>query len=98
IDGVMTAFPHCLSHRQWFADTDPDKWFASWGTPKASAEHQVLEEHKSWSHRNDITYTPATILQGHLFPKEYELTDLIYFLEEFSEQVRPAEEQEAPIV
>ena len=80
-----------LALREWFDHRDPDKWFASWGKAKTTEEHPILEDHKAWSQKNDINYTPATILQGHLYPKEYELTDLIYFLEEFGES---SEEEE----
>ena len=87
-----------LSLRDWFADREEDKWFDKWGTPSEGGEHQVLDEHKTWSQQNDINYTPASILMGHLFPKEYELTDLIYFLEELGEPSHPAEaEQTEPV-
>ena len=82
--------------RDWFGERDVEKWFASWGKPEKEEEKTVLENHKSWSQHNDINYTPATVLGGFVYPREYELVDLIYFIEELTEPA-PAEESAQPV-
>ncbi len=39
-----------------------------------------------WCSENDFHYTPVKILNGKQFPREYQLSDLKYFLSEWSEE------------
>lgn len=41
---------------------------------------ELLQEQFLWNQANHINFTPAIIIKGHLFPKEYERNDLIYFI------------------
>lgn len=70
--------------RDWFSKRDFASWKNDYGLPENIEDISVLENHKDWSLKNEINYTPATILKGQLFPKEYQLSDLIYFIDELS--------------
>lgn len=78
------------SMREWFTNKNIESWKRTYGMPEKADDLSVLENHKNWSLKNEINYTPATILKGQIFPKEYELSDLIYFIDDFAPQ--PAEE------
>ena len=74
------------SMREWFANKNIESWKRTYGVPEQVDDLKVLENHKNWSLKNEINYTPATILKGHIFPKEYQLSDLIYFIDDFAPQ------------
>ena len=40
----------------------------------------MLASNKNWRTFNEIDYTPATIIDNHVFPEEYKITDLSLML------------------
>ena len=46
---------------------------------------KIIENQYNWNLLNDITFTPAIIINGFHFPKEYDRNDLIYFIEELAD-------------
>ncbi|MGB3468970.1 MAG: vitamin K epoxide reductase family protein [Cyclobacteriaceae bacterium] len=72
--------------RDWFANKDLVAWQKTYGKPENPDNLEILENHKEWSFKNDINYTPATILGNQMYPQEYQLSDLIHFMEELTPQ------------
>jgi protein-disulfide isomerase len=45
----------------------------------------ILEEQFNWNQKNDLTYTPAIIINQFVFPKQYERSELVHFINELSD-------------
>lgn len=43
---------------------------------------EILENQYNWNLQNKLTFTPAIIINDFHFPKEYDRSDLMYFIEE----------------
>ncbi len=46
---------------------------------------EILENQYNWNLQNKLTFTPAIIINHFHFPKEYDRSDLIYFIEELAD-------------
>lgn len=46
---------------------------------------KILENQYNWNFQNKLTFTPAIIINDFHFPKEYNRSDLIYFIEELAD-------------
>jgi len=53
----------------------------------------VLEAQHNWCINNTINFTPSLLINGRQFPKEYEINDLLYFIEELSERFKEEAEK-----
>ena len=64
-----------------------EKWVAKWkiGNVPMRVNHQI-EQQYNWCLENEFNYTPVKIVNGKLFPNEYEISELKYFLNDFSEE------------
>ncbi|CAM1358113.1 vitamin K epoxide reductase family protein [Tenacibaculum xiamenense] len=60
-------------------------WLKNWGTQKAVFVEE-LEREKDWCQENAINFTPEILVNGKSFPKEYDRSDLVFFIEELEEQ------------
>jgi protein-disulfide isomerase len=47
--------------------------------------NSILEEQFNWNQKNELSYTPAIIINQFIFPKQYERTELIHFINELSD-------------
>ena len=47
--------------------------------------NEILESQFIWNKKNELTFTPAIIINGYHFPDEYERNDLLYFINELVE-------------
>nr|WP_315170976.1 thioredoxin domain-containing protein [uncultured Flavobacterium sp.] len=47
--------------------------------------NMLLEEQFKWNQKNNLSYTPAIIINQFVFPKQYERNELIHFINELSE-------------
>lgn len=65
------------SLRQWFTNRDIEKWQNTFGfSGFDSRVEQQLKDYSEWCALNEVQYTPCSILDGYIFPKEYKITDL----------------------
>jgi uncharacterized membrane protein len=67
----------------WFVHKiGKDKWNEKWGaiTPNGTT-HQIVQAHFEWSTEHQINFTPATFLMGHLYPQDYQISDLELYLD-----------------
>ncbi|WP_198553773.1 vitamin K epoxide reductase family protein [Tenacibaculum sp. Bg11-29] len=68
----------------------PNIWFEKWGNCNEKEEYfNELKKENKWCKANAINFTPAVLVNGKSFPKEYNRTDLIFFIEELEENYQP---------
>ncbi len=68
-------------------DSDLKKWLQEWGVPVNHKTYSsILIAQQEWCVENEVHFTPAVFINGKEFPKEYQRTDLIYFIEDLTEQ------------
>ncbi len=73
-------------HEVYKSDVDLDKWIFKWGEPSNGIFNNLLKMQQDWCHENSINFTPALYVNGKQFPKEYNRSDLNYFIEDLIEQ------------
>ena len=63
-----------------------ENWLVKWKSETISmkANQQILEQY-NWCSENELNYTPIKMVNQNLFPNEYELSELKYFINNFSE-------------
>lgn len=63
-----------------------NKWLNKWKVDLISIEvNQQVKKQYDWCLLNELNYTPIKIVNGKLFPNEYTISELRYFLNEISE-------------
>ncbi|MBS7256318.1 vitamin K epoxide reductase family protein [Flavobacterium branchiicola] len=63
-----------------------DKWLAKWSVgPISMKVNQQIEMQYNWCHENGFNYTPVKIVNNKMFPHEYEINELKYFLSDLSD-------------
>ena len=64
----------------------PNEWLKVWkeSTPKDIYLEELSKE-QDWCKENAINFTPEVLINGKAFPKEYNRTDLIFFIEDLEE-------------
>ncbi len=61
-------------------------WLKKWGECYESQQYiEILKNEKSWCKAANINFTPEILINGRLFPKEYDRRDLLFFIEDLSE-------------
>ncbi len=76
-----------------YGDLSPTKWFEKWKkTDNQEPYIEVLKQTRDWCTEKKINFTPEILIGGRSFPKEYDRADLIYFIEELSEEFSSSEE------
>lgn len=59
-----------------------EKWKSKWENSHLEYSSKIIPTQYNWCLDNNIHHTPAIILKGHTMPKEYQINDLNYFIEE----------------
>jgi len=67
-------------------DVNLEQWLIKWEQEGNTEFADTLKKQKKWCTENNINFTPALILNGKQFPKEYNRSDLVYFLDDLIEQ------------
>jgi uncharacterized membrane protein len=65
-----------------------DEWKQMWKMDviDMKVSHQIHQQY-NWCLENEFNYTPVKILNNKIFPSEYEISELKYFLNNFSDDV-----------
>jgi len=65
-----------------------EKWLKKWKVEHVGmhVNNQIYQQY-NWCSKNEFNYTPVKIINDKLFPKEYEINELKYFLNDFSPEV-----------
>ena len=70
------------------------KWLKKWNTePVSMMINQEIQKQYEWCSKNNFNYTPVKIVNEKLFPNEYELHELKYFLNDYVDEVEIVEQQ-----
>lgn len=68
------------------------KWLKKWHVDSVSIMiNQEIQKQYEWCSKNNFNYTPVKIVNERLFPNEYELSELKYFLNDFVEEIQVLE-------
>jgi len=65
---------------------DLEKWKSKWESNQFDYSTSMIPNQYNWCLENNIQYTPAIILNGHVLPKEYQINELHYFINELIEE------------
>jgi uncharacterized membrane protein len=65
---------------------DLEKWKSKWENNHLEYSAKMIPNQYNWCLENAIHYTPAIILNGHILPKEYQINELNYFIDELIEE------------
>lgn len=69
-----------------YSDVDSDNWLKKWKSSSKINHLETFEKEKEWCTKNKINFTPAVFINGYLFPKEYKISDLPFFIDSLLEQ------------
>lgn len=68
------------------------KWLKKWHVDTVSIMiNQEIQKQYEWCSKNNFNYTPVKIVNDKVFPSEYELSELKYFLNDFVEETTTSE-------
>ncbi|KAB1158901.1 thioredoxin domain-containing protein [Tenacibaculum aiptasiae] len=63
-----------------------EDWLNKWGSCYEKEKYlSVLTKEVRWCKNNEINFTPEILINGRSFPKEYDRSDLVYFIQELAE-------------
>lgn len=68
-----------------YSDGSKSGWLNKWGESQIENYDHILKKEKDWCVNNNIMFTPAILLNGKSYPKEYDFEELQYFLSDLSE-------------
>ena len=64
-----------------------ENWLLKWEQHQIDDNiYQIMNNHYQWCLENNFNYTPVKILNNKLFPNEYNLSEVKYFLTELEEK------------
>ncbi len=80
-DGPSIAY---AALKSWFEDRNFEKWQQQFGEGSMMKEKwmQTLSQHREWCVINKINYTPATLIHNNFFPEDYQISDLLLFIDD----------------
>lgn len=66
-----------------YGKLSPKEWLKKWNYCEISTTYlPILQEQYSWCKDNTINFTPELLINGKSYPKIFDRSDLIYFIEE----------------
>ncbi|WP_024772411.1 vitamin K epoxide reductase family protein [Aquimarina macrocephali] len=75
-----------VAYNKWFADRTHSKWIKEYGIPQDNQNHlEVLKKQSEWAQKNDLYYTPASLINTTLYPKKYNYSEFFYFMSMMTE-------------
>jgi thiol-disulfide isomerase/thioredoxin len=67
--------------------TGLEKWTEKWKVDFISKKvNQQIEQQYNWCLENEFNYTPVKMVNDKLFPNEYDISELKYFLNDYAEE------------
>ncbi len=69
------------AYNDWFADRTYTKWIKKYGAPTNDSKHiEVLKKQSEWSEKNELRYTPASLINTTIYPKKYSYAEFFHFM------------------
>lgn len=64
--------------REWYKNQNIEQWQSQFGVLEKCEETRIksLRDQERWCITNKIKYTPTTVIDGHIYPREYRISDL----------------------
>ncbi len=73
-DGFITAYT------EWFKNRTFTIWIKKYGTPKNNKDYiEVLKKQSDWAEKNNLFYTPASIMNTRIYPQKYSYDEFFHF-------------------
>jgi len=69
-----------------YGEMDANSWLQKWGEASSLKYLETLKVEKDWCTSNKINFTPAVLINGRQYPKEYDRMDLLYFIDDLIEE------------
>ncbi|NOU17158.1 MAG: hypothetical protein HOO91_06325 [Bacteroidales bacterium] len=69
-----------------YSTIKPNDWLNNWGEPNEQIYKETIIIAKEWCNQHSINFTPEILVNGRSFPKEYNRSDLLYFIDEIIEE------------
>jgi len=70
-----------------YGNTTPNDWLNRWNEcTKPKTYLSILENQYEWCSQNSINFTPEILINGKAYPKMFDRSDLVYFIEDLEEQ------------
>ncbi|MCF6181075.1 vitamin K epoxide reductase family protein [Lutibacter sp.] len=69
-----------------YGEIDANTWLKKWNETIDKEYFKTLKQQKEWCTNNKINFTPAILINGKQYPKEYERMDLLYFIDDLIEE------------
>jgi protein-disulfide isomerase len=64
-----------------------EAWLKKWRVGVISMKvNQQIQQQYDWCLQNEFNYTPVKIVNGKIFPNEYSISELKYFINDFYEE------------
>jgi protein-disulfide isomerase len=77
-----------VAYNKWFADRTHSKWIKEYGVPQDVENHlEVLKKQSEWAQKNNLYYTPASLINNTLYPKKYNYGEFFYFMSMMTENL-----------
>ena len=74
-----------------YKELTSEQWFNKWGeTNNREPYLNTLKLASKWCQDNNINFTPEILINGRSYPKEYERSELLYFIEDLYENAGSA--------
>lgn len=72
-----------------------DQWFKKWGGLESNNDYLIeLQRQEAWCKNNDINFTPEILINGMSYPKIYDRSDLLYFIEDLNDKLSISKNEE----
>ncbi|MDH7445476.1 vitamin K epoxide reductase family protein [Aquimarina sp. 2201CG14-23] len=87
------------AYSEWFNDRTYSTWIKKFGAPKNNEKHiEVLRTQSEWAEKNNLFYTPASLMNNSIYPKKYSYDEFFHFTSMLIEnQNEHTYEEEKPI-
>ncbi len=88
------------AYNEWFKDRTFSAWIKTYGVPKNDKQHiEVLKKQSEWAEKNNLFYTPASIMNTSIYPKKYSYDEFFHFTSMMieNENEHTYEHEEKPI-
>ncbi len=74
---------------EWMRDRKVDKWTQKYKLSEDQINKRVdriFADHRKWCEINNINHTPVTFIDGHFYPNQYEIADLLFIIEDILQE------------
>lgn len=72
-------------HDAYRENANLEDWLQQWKEASNDSYIDILNQQRDWCHENLLNFTPAFLVNGKQFPREYKRADLQYFVEDLTE-------------